>query len=174
MTNDEMTPPQKGLARFIPQLTSRWWTVLFGMSLMANLLIGGLALGHRFGEGNPRLAGITAVQMIPREFFSDLPKERRREILKLIRENSKDLRQLRDGTAEQVLSLAAVLEKDVFNLDEVNAAVQSISTGTGSLAARGSAIVMEIVSRLTPEERKALASAIRDRAASESRRRRRN
>jgi Heavy-metal resistance len=178
MTQTNLPPPSAnrgGMWRYIPKLLSRWWTLLLGLSLMANLLIGGLALGHRFGGGGgQRMAGITAVQLVPRQFFADLPRERRLELLRLIRENARDLRSLRDGSAAQVLNLAAALEKDAYNPDDVRGAVAAISTGTESLAARGAAIVIDVVSRLTPDERKALAAAIRDRAQAESSRRRKN
>ena len=42
--------------------------------------------------------------------------------------------------------------------------VTAFATGTESLAARGGEVVIQIVQQLTPEERKSLAAAIRQRA----------
>ena len=45
------------------------------------------------------------------------------------------------------------------------AAIDAFTTGSESLAAGGGTVVMEIISKLSPEERKLLAVSIRDRAA---------
>ncbi len=165
-------PSPKGIWRFIPNLRSRWWTALLGLSLMANFLVGGLALGHRFGRGGmDRLIGISAVQLLPRSFFADLPRERSQELLRIVRNSTKDLRGLRDGSAASILKLASALESETYNATDVRASVEEFSTGNGSLAARGSAIILDIISRLNADERKALAAAIRDRAANPQRRR---
>jgi hypothetical protein len=50
-------------------------------------------------------------------------------------------------------------------LDDVRKTVTDFSTGTESLAAKGGDIVMQIVTELTPDERKQLAAAIRARDA---------
>ena len=54
--------PAKSWYRFVPQLSSRWWTALLGLSLMANLLIAGLVLGTRY-RGDDRIMGASAVQV---------------------------------------------------------------------------------------------------------------
>ena len=98
MTTENMIPPEPAKRQWLPRLRSRWWTLVLGLSLMANLLVGGLAVGHFASGGAPeRIAGITYIQLIPRSFFHGLSFERRREFMKLIRERSKNLRNLRDA-----------------------------------------------------------------------------
>lgn len=161
-----MSEAKSGLSRFLPGLRSHWWTVLLGLSLMANLLIGGLMLGQRYRHGaGDRLAVSAAAQLIPRKFFFDLPGERRQELLKIVRDNMKELRGLRDGSAESVMQLATALEAEPFDADAVRTAVESYSIGKESLAVRSSTIVRDLIARLTPDERKSLASAIRERGA---------
>ena len=149
----------------LPRLTSRWWTALLCLSLMLNLLVGGLALGRRFGEGQvERLAGASYIQLIPRKFLQELPRDRRQILMEIVRQNRPDLRNLRSASEANSTKLADVLEKQPFVIDDVRSTVRDFATGTQSLAARGGDVVFEIVQQLTPEERSTLAQAIRDRA----------
>ncbi len=149
---------------WLPQLRSRWWTLLLGLSLMLNLLIGGVIFGDRVRDGRgDRLMGASYVQLIPRGFFQSLPHERRQELWQIVRESREDLRSLRTQYEGTSLKLAEVLENDGFSQDELRRSVTAFSTGTESLAARGGEVVIKIVSQLTPEERKLLAQAIRKR-----------
>ncbi len=151
---------------WIPQLRSRWWAALLGVSLMLNLLVGGIFAGAMFGEGRAeRLAGASYVQLIPRKFFRDISKDRRDALMQILRDNRDDLRNLREASDGTSLKLADALEKENFNIDDVRQTVAAFSTGTESLAARGGDVVVKIVSQLSADERKLLASAIRDRNA---------
>jgi uncharacterized membrane protein len=150
---------------WLPQLKSRWWTALLGLSLMLNLLVGGIVFGGAFVGGRmERLTGASYVQLIPRNFFRELSAERRKAIMQIVRENRDDLKSLRDASEASSVKLAEVLEQDAFNIEGVKTAVASFTTGTGSLAARGGDVVVKIVAQLTPDERKALAKSIRQRA----------
>jgi uncharacterized membrane protein len=151
---------------WIPQLRSRWWAALLGVSLMLNLLVGGIFAGAMFGEGRAeRLAGASYVQLIPRKFFHDISKDRRDALMQILRDNRDDLRNLREASDGTSLKLADALEKENFNIDDVRQTVAAFSTGTESLAARGGDVVVKIVSQLGADERKLLAAAIRDRDA---------
>jgi uncharacterized membrane protein len=151
---------------WLPQLRSRWWTVLLGVSLMLNLAVAGIVAGGAFSGGRgERLAGASYVQLIPRSFFRDLSRERRDQLMQIVRDNRDDLRALRAASEGAGLKLAEVLEKPVFSIDEVQQTVTEFSTGTKSLAARGGDVVVKIVAQLTPAERTLLAAAIRERDA---------
>lgn len=162
----------KSRFRWLPQLRSRWWTVLLGLSLMLNLLVGGIIAGARFSEGRDRLVGASYVQLIPRKFFRDISGERRSLLMQIVRDNRDDLRTLRAASESTSLKLAEALEKENFSIDDVRQSVTAFSTGTESLAARGGDVVVKIVSQLTAEERKLLAAAIRDRDERSKRRKR--
>jgi hypothetical protein len=133
---------------------------------MLNLMIGGMLLGNRFGGyHSDRLMGANAVQLIPRKFIQDLPRARRQELLGFARGEIRGLRGLRDGSAEAVLKIADALEQDKGDLASVRLAVTDYMTGPQSLSTRGTGLIMGVIEKMTPEERKALALAIRDRAA---------
>lgn len=151
--------------RWLPALRSRWWTVLLGFSLMLNLAVGGMVAGRFIENGPPeRLMGASYVQLIPRRFFHELPRQRRLALMEIIRNNRPDLKALRDVNEQTSLKLADALAAADYKEEDVAKVVSAFSAGTQDLAARGGTVVLDIVRLLTPEERLALAAAIRDRA----------
>jgi hypothetical protein len=81
----------------------------------------------------------------------------------IVHNNRPDLRVLREATGQTSLKLADALAAADYKEEEVAKVIAEFSTGTQSLAARGGTVVLDIVRRLTPEERQALAAAIRER-----------
>jgi uncharacterized membrane protein len=159
--------------RFLPALDRPLWRALFAFSLMANLVIAGLWIGQRFGPGREdRINRPVLAQVLPRQFLSTLPDDRRKELMSGMRMGVKQFRDLRDGAAANVLAIADALEKDTGDLSTVRTAVDGYATGAGSMAAKGSTVVMDFIAKLTPDERKLLAQSIRERAARNKDRRR--
>jgi hypothetical protein len=162
---NQASPPEEK-RHWLPQLQSRWWTLLLGLSLMANLLVLGLAVGSGFGERRAeRIMGASYIQLIPRDFLRQIPRQRRDELMGIVHDRLHQLRDLRASSEASPLKLADALDKDGATEADIKAAVDAFTTGSGSLAAGGGAVVMEIVGKLTPEERKILAASIRERAA---------
>jgi uncharacterized membrane protein len=167
-----MTDIQPNASSWIPSLQSRKWTVVLAVSLMLNLLVGGMIAGAFFrGDRAERLNGASYVQLVPRSFFRELSKERRAELQKIVRDNRDELRALRQQFEGNSLKLADALEKDAYSADEVSSTVSAFATGTQSLAAQGGEVVLQIIAVLTPEERKLLAKEIRERDARGKRKR---
>jgi hypothetical protein len=162
-----------GKRRYLPQLRSRWWTLLLILSLMANFLVVGLALGFRFEGGRPeRMMGASYIQLVPRDFLRQLPRERRAELMGVVHGKLHQLRELRATSQASPLLLADALDNPNATDADIKAAVDAFTTGSGSLAAGGGAVVLDMVAKLTPDERKLLAQSIRDRAARMDRRNR--
>ena len=149
----------------VPLLKSRWWTAILVLSLMANLLIVG-AIGGRFAKGHNfgGAYGSNFVQLIPRKFFEDLNHQRRRELMMMLRDNRGEFKQMRATANAAALELATALESPDYNAAAIQAVIDKFATGRESLAAKGGSVVVDIIAKLTPEERKALAAAIRDRS----------
>ena len=133
---------------------------------MANLLIAG-AIGGRFARGHEfgQPKGSNFVQLIPRKFLDDLDGPRRRELMTMLRDNRDEFKQMRVSANAAALELAAALENPNYDSAAVQSVIEKFSTGRESLAAKGSAVVIEIIAKLSAEERKNLAAAIRDRSA---------
>jgi uncharacterized membrane protein len=144
----------------LPTLRSRWWVVVLGLSLMANLLIVGAVIGHRYWDGGGDRRN-NFVQLVPGKFFGDLPGGRRRELMQFLHGQGDDFKSLRAETRATALKLADAL--DHYDAVNVKTVIDNFTTGSESLAARGGAVVVDLIAKLTPDERAQLAAAIRDR-----------
>jgi hypothetical protein len=151
----------------IPQLQSRWWTVLLALSLMANLLIIGAGLGHKFGpHRNDEMERQDMMQLVPRKFISELRDDRRDEIMDFLRGNKVELKTLRDASRVTALKLADALEN--YDAATVKSVIEAFTTGSTSLAAQRGVILNELITKLTPDERKSLATAIKERRGADN------
>jgi uncharacterized membrane protein len=146
----------------VPTLRSRWWTALLALSLMANFLVGGLIVGRiMYPHQVDRMMRDSFVQLVPRRFFLDLPAPRRKELTQFLRDHRGELKALREASQITMRKLADALEN--YDAATVKSVIDSFTTGSESLAAKSGAVVMDLVAKLTPEERKKLAEIIRER-----------
>jgi Spy/CpxP family protein refolding chaperone len=167
---ENATPKPKLVSNAIPQLHSRWWTVLLVASLCLNLLVAGVVVGRMFMGPPPGMAPQGFGQLVPRKFFGDLPRERRQELLSIIRDNRDEFRAMREQAQATALKLADVLEDPNYDAAKAKAVIADFTTGANSLAARGGDVSMALLDKLTRDERILLANEIRERAAHEGRR----
>lgn len=161
---------------FLPALRSRWWTLLLGLSLMGNLLVGGAIIGHAmrdddgigfgprghgFGGGRGPSAGPGFVQLLPRSFFAGLPGERRRALMAGLVQNRPDIDALRQASSATAMRLADLIEPSTYDAAAVKALVDDYLSQNAALRDRGAAVLLDLLARLTPEERKLLALELR-------------
>jgi Spy/CpxP family protein refolding chaperone len=152
------------MGRFLPSLRSRWWTLLLGVSLMFNLLVLGVIGGHfAKRDGGDRLVGASYVQLIPRQFLRELSHARRREVMEIVKSYRPDLRELKLASEETAVALAFAVEQENYDPAAIKAVVDGFSTKSSALASKGGDVVLKIMALFTPEERKQLANAIRNR-----------
>jgi Spy/CpxP family protein refolding chaperone len=145
---------------------SKWWQVLLIASLALNLLIGGAVATRWATHGGPdRMMGASYIQLIPRRFFADMPRERRKVLLDIMRKYRDDFRGDREASEQAAVKLADAIVAEPYDVEKVKLVVGDFSSQNGKLAARGGDAALEILSVLTPEERQSLAAAIRDRAS---------
>ncbi len=148
---------------YVPILRSRWWTGLLGLSLMANLLVAGAVIGHAIHPERYENGGRASfAQLVPRKFFMDLPGPRRKELMQNLRNSRDEMKNLRAGFQVTALKLADALDAENYDAAIVKTVIDNFTTGSESLAGRGGAVVEDLISKLTPDERKQLAAAIRD------------
>ena len=153
-------------SRYWPSQGSRWWSVLLIASLALNLFIGGAMATRYFTHGGPqRFIGASYTQLIPRSFFAEMPSDRRRVLLDILRQYRKDFRAQREGTEAVATKLADALVIEPYDVEKVKLVVSEFAGQSGKLAARGGDAALDIIALLSPEERKILAEAIRDRAS---------
>ena len=161
--SDDVTNPK---SRYWPAQGSRWWSALLIASLALNLFVGG-AVATRIlrHDGPERFVGASYTQLIPRRFFAEIDRERRRALLDILKQYRKDFRADREGTEAAAAKLADALLIEPYDVEKVKLVVNEFAGQTGKLAARGGDAALDMIALLTPEERKILAQAIRDRAS---------
>lgn len=159
-----VTPTPK--YRFIPELRSRWWTGLLVISLMANLLVGGVILGSKIKRGPGPFAFLeNRAQLLPRNFFAELPRERRRELMGVFEAKRDQVLKVRMAADAVTLKYADILDQQDFESAKLKSVVDEFTQGSASVASQANSLIMDVVSKLTLEERGKLAELIRDRAA---------
>ncbi|MEQ1521071.1 MAG: periplasmic heavy metal sensor [Aestuariivirga sp.] len=152
-------------SRYWPAQGSRWWSALLIASLALNLFIVGAIATRFFTHGGPqRFVGASYTQLIPRGFFAEMPRDRRKVLLDILKQYRKDFHAEREGTEAVAAKLADALVSEPYDVEKVKLVVSEFSGQTGKLAARGGDAALDIIGRLSPDERKILAEAIRDRA----------
>jgi uncharacterized membrane protein len=141
-----------------------WTMFLLVASLAINLLIAG-AIGMRYfsPERMERWSGASFTQLLPRRFLSDLPEDRRREFLDLLKSRRVAFRQSRQEMTTAAQRFADALERTPFDAVEANKAIDDFTKLSTDLVDSGTLVTRQVVGKLTPEERGLLAKAVRDR-----------
>ncbi|MEO6608239.1 MAG: periplasmic heavy metal sensor, partial [Aestuariivirga sp.] len=135
----------------IPHLRSRWWTVLLVASLGINLLIAGVVAGRAFNGPPGGIAPQGFGQLVPRKFFDDLPRQRRDELMGVIRDNRDEFKAMRQQAQATALKLADVLEDPNYDPEKAKAVIADFTTGANSLASRGGAVSLALLGKLTAD-----------------------
>ena len=132
---------------------------------MVNLVVLGLMLGHRYRH-NPmdRMSAANYMQFVPPRFFSDLPRERRQELVEAFRSNRPDFEKLRQQSLGNAEKVATELVKPDFDAAHIASLIDGFTTGPDSVAAKGGAVLKDFYTKLSPDERTLLAKAITDNA----------
>ncbi len=141
------------------------WKILLVISLALNLLFGGAAVARFFVHGPmERMAGASYLQLVPRKFFAELDRQRRDElvgVLKTYRDRFRDGQQNSRKLAE---ALADALAAAPYDEVRVRKAIDDFGSNGAGLIAVGSEAALDFIQRLSPEERTRLAQLIRERA----------
>jgi uncharacterized membrane protein len=146
------------------QTWPHWTMFLLVASLALNLLIGG-AIGMRYfyPERLERWSGASFTQLLPRRFLSDLPDDRRREFLDMLKSRREVFRQSRAEMRNVALRFADALERNPYDEAQVTAAIQDFTKLSTQMVDSGTQVTLDIVKKLSPEERSQLAQHVRER-----------
>ncbi len=154
------SPPRAGRFANWPH----WTMFLLVASLAVNLLIAGAAgMRYFYPERLDRWSGASFTQLLPRQFLTGLSQERRREFLDLLKSRRQVFRDSRTGMRDVALRFAEALERNPYDEAKVTAAVQDFTKLSNDMVDSGTEVTVQIVQKLTPEERIQLAQAVRDR-----------
>ncbi len=160
MTDQASPPtPQSRFANW-----PHWTMFLLVASLAANLLIAGAAgMRYFYPERQERWSGASFTQLLPRRFLSDLPDERRREFLDLLKSRREVFRESRADMRAAALRFAEALERNPYDAAQVTAAVQDFARLSTQMVDSGTLVTLQVAQKLTPEERLQLAQQVRER-----------
>ena len=169
-----MSPPGRGPLKPAASGARRWLMPLLVISLAFNLVIVGAALSGRFWPMHDEQGGRhRSVDLLPRSFFGDLDDERREELAAVFRARKPEFRDERRALREAASALADALERDPFDAQQAQSAIVEHAGRSRRLIDLGATIAADLVEALTPEERRALAQAIRQRLEQDRQRRER-
>jgi Spy/CpxP family protein refolding chaperone len=141
-----------------------WTMFVLVASLGVNLLIAGAAGMHYFyPERLERWSGASFTQLLPRHFLSEMPADRRREFLDMLKSRREAFRESRSGMREVALRFAAALEANPYDEAQVAAAIKDFTKLSTQMVDSGTLVTLQVVQKLTPEERNILARHVRER-----------
>jgi len=142
-----------------------WWQVLLIVSLALNLLIGAAAATRFFYHPrHERMTGMSYLHLVPRKFFADLGSPRREELLGHIKEQRERFREGRRKSRQAAESLADALDAAPYDEARVRAALDQFTGNGVDQIGIGAKAALDLIARLSPEERIMLAKRIRERA----------
>ena len=141
-----------------------WGRLLLVASLALNLLVGGaIAARFAFPDRVGRMEGLSFAQLLPRRFFGDLSRERRKELLDVLKTYRDRFKSGRDRMEQASLVIADALEAEPYDPAATQAAVNGFAAIGGTLINDGAKVAMDVLAKLSPEERKLLAQRLRER-----------
>jgi uncharacterized membrane protein len=141
-----------------------WTMFLLVLSLAVNLLIAGAAgMRYFYPDRVERWSGASFTQLLPRRFLSDLPDERRREFLDLLKSRREVFRESRSGMRDVALRFAEALERNPYDEAQATRAIQEFTKLSTQMVDSGTLVTLQIIQKLTPEERIQLAQHVRER-----------
>jgi uncharacterized membrane protein len=145
-----------------PARRFNWMKALLIASLALNLLFVGGGVARFLMHGPPeRFSGASQMQLIPRKFFAELSQGRKQELLSVFKSYGKEFRDGRRTARQQVMNLAATLETEPYDPVKVKTVAEAYSQQSAALVGTGGQAALALIEKLSPEERKLLASHIR-------------
>ncbi len=142
-----------------------WWHLVLIASLALNLLFGGFAVSRYFFHPVPaRTTSTSFLNLVPPKFFADLDRPRREELVGTVRASREKFRTGRQASRKLAEDVAGALETTPYDEARLRAALDSFTRNGTDLIAIGGQAALELIARLSPEERVKLAQRIRDRA----------
>ena len=150
----------------------RWLGLLLLLSLAVNFVIAGFIIAHKLKpKRHTRITGPGYTQIIPRNFFFDVSRERRKELVKTMRSHRKTFRGRRRELRDAALKIADALEAEPFDRNALELALDGYRGEAVEMIDEGGRIGRTFFDLLSPEERKLVSKRIREKAKGRSRKR---
>jgi Spy/CpxP family protein refolding chaperone len=156
-----------------PPRRRRWLVPLLVASVAVNLVIVGAAVSGQVwpDHDDGRKSSHRSADLMPRSFFRALDEERREELVEVFRARKTEWREERRALGDAAAALADALEGEPFEAPQAQSAIADHAARSHQLVDLGAAVATDLVEALTPEERRDLAQAIRQRIEEDRHRR---
>jgi Spy/CpxP family protein refolding chaperone len=159
-----MSPPDSASPSPPSSRSRRWLVGLLVASMAVNLLIVGAAFsGWIWPEHGERGGFHRSFDLLPRQFFAELDQQRRAELAAVFRARKTEFREQHRALRDAAAALADALEREPYDPPLAQSAIAEHSGRSHQLIDLGATTAATLVETLTPEERRALAEAIRQR-----------
>lgn len=138
-----------------------WTRLLLIASVTLNLLVAGVVVGGIIGhDRRPPRPVVGDVSLGP--FTDALTKEDRAALVRAAQTEGRNLRDMRKRASEEMREVIAALEADNFDKVKVQEMLQSFRTRSMERFALGERLMVDRLSEMTPEARKAFAARLRE------------
>lgn len=142
----------------------RWLIPLLVASIAVNLVVVGAVVSGQFWPRHDERRGFhRSADLMPRTFFRELDDARREALAEVFRARKPEFREQYRALRGAATALANAIEREPYDPGLAQAAIAEHTERSHRLVDLGATVAGELVPALTPEERKALAAAIRQR-----------
>ena len=141
----------------------RWLRWVLVASLALNVLFVGFAASRAYHFGGKYWRSKSPVVHVVREgrkFVKDLPRERRRELGKMIKARRDDFKLDEAEVKAMVKAFAEAISETPYNAERTEEALIKVQDQAELLITRGRAVTMDIIAELTAAERAQLAARL--------------
>ena len=155
---DAQPPKRRGGGRAV-----RWLGIALVLSLSLNLLIVGFAVTRAYSHWGKRWQGNTSIGQVMREgrrFVRGLPRERRRELIAIVKARRAEFRADKAEVREAVRTFASALKQEPYEVSQVEGALKQLQAEADTLFDKGRSVTLEVIAALTAEERRAFADRL--------------
>lgn len=143
-----------------------WRDVVLVASLCVNVAVAGIVAAQALRkERTARIMGPAYNELLPRGFVLGLPADRRDSVVLMLRDARRDFRDQRKDLRAAATRVADALAADPYDPAAVQKAVEDYGNEVNGLVEQGTTFALKVFATLGPEERKALAERLRQRAA---------
>lgn len=148
----------------------RWMKILLVLSLAMNLLVIGAFVGklfmphHGFAGKGPHgaLASPGAMRDAGRHLMWKLPRERRQEMLQLVRRHRANMQTELNDLANARLDFARLVASQPDNREGFDKTWKAVKKAEAALLAKANALTRDFLENLTPQERKLYAKTLQN------------
>lgn len=151
-------PKRKGKSRAV-----RWLAAGLVLSVSLNLLIVGFAATRAYSHWGKRWGGQTSIGHVMREgrrFVRGLPRERRRELIAIVKSRRGEFHADKAKVHEAVRMFATALKQEPYEVTQVEAALNLLQGEADTMFTKGRNVTLEVIAALSAEERRAFADRL--------------